>query len=143
MNRVVILLLVLGVLGGVLHVKNRYIVPAVRQAALASQAGQDGQAGQAAAAGSAARPANGQVIEVYGRNACGYTRRMLAELQAAQVPVAYHDIDAPAVEAAFQARFADAGLMHNGSYALPVVAVAGQSLARPSPGSVIYRYNAR
>lgn len=137
MNRVVILLLVLGVLGGVLHVKNRYIVPAVRQAALAAQAG------QAAAAGSAARPANGQVIEVYGRNACGYTRRMLAELQAAQVPVAYHDIDAPAVEAAFQARFADAGLMHNGSYALPVVAVAGQSLARPSPGSVIYRYNAR
>lgn len=137
MNRVVILLLVLGVLGGVLHVKNRYIVPAVRQAALAAQAG------QATAAGSAARPANEQVIEVYGRNACGYTRRMLAELQAAQVPVRYHDIDAPAVEAAFQARFADAGLMHNGSYALPVVAVAGQSLARPSPGSVIYRYNAR
>lgn len=137
MHRTLVLLLILGVLGGVLQVRKRYFSappPLAEQAAPAVSQG---------APALAALPADGQLVEVYGRDACGYTRRMLADLQAANVPVRYHDIDNPSVEAAFHERFEHAGLMHDGSYALPVVAVAGQSLARPSPGAVIYRYNAR
>jgi hypothetical protein len=40
-------------------------------------------------------------------------------------------------------RFEHAGVMRDGGYAVPMVAVFGQSIARPSSSSVVYRYNAR
>jgi hypothetical protein len=131
MNRTMVLLLVLGVAGGVLHVKNRFFKrPAPTEIELV----------QAMPADAVPR---GAVVEVYGRNGCAITRRMLVDLKTANVPVRYHDIDAVQELAGFHARFENAGLMRNGSYALPVVAVAGQSYARPSSSSVVYRYNAR
>jgi len=131
MNRIVVLLLILGTLGGVLHLRNLFFK---------HRAGQQQAVAPLAAAGAAAQ---GRAVDVYGRDGCGFTRRMLADLQAANVPVRYHDIDVPAEQAAFHARFENAGVMRDGRYALPVVAVAGQSIARPSSSSVVYRYNAR
>ncbi len=136
MQRILILLLMLGAAGGVLHLKSRYFVA---PPAMADQAA----AVAPSAAVSAFTAGGGEAVEVYGRTGCGYTRRMLADLQAASIPVRYHDIDASAERSAFHARFRDAGVMRNGSYALPVVAVAGQSLARPTSDSVIYRHQAR
>ena len=48
-----------------------------------------------------------------------------------------------ASQRAGHARFEHGGVMRDGSYALPVVAVFGQSIARPSSSSVVYRYTAR
>lgn len=133
MNRVVVLLLILGMAGGVLHVKNRLF----KRPAPADMAWV-----QTAPASAPAAP-DGAVVEVYGRDGCAITLRLLVDLQAANVPVRYHDIDAAHEQAGFHARFENAGLLRNGSYALPVVAVAGYSYARPSSSSVVYRYNAR
>ncbi|WP_161578737.1 hypothetical protein [Stenotrophomonas rhizophila] len=41
------------------------------------------------------------------------------------------------------ARFEHAGVKRDGGHGVPVVAVSGQSIARPSSSSVVYRYTAR
>lgn len=48
-----------------------------------------------------------------------------------------------ASQRAGHARVEHGGVMRDGSYALPVVAVSGQSIARPSSSSVVYRYTTR
>ncbi|WP_313347608.1 hypothetical protein [Stenotrophomonas sp.] len=134
MNRTIVLLMILGLAGGLLHAKRTFF-PSRAQLAR-----------DAAAMPISVPPAQtvrGPAVDVYGRDGCGFTRRMLADLQAANVPVRYHDIDQPAVEAQFDARFRHEGLLRNGAYELPVVAVAGQSLARPASDSVIYRFKTR
>lgn len=131
MNRTIVLLIILGLAGGLLHARKTFFPS---RAELARSA---------AAMPVPVPPAQtvrGPAVDVYGRDGCGYTRRMLADLQAANVPVRYYDIDLPAVEAQFHSRFKHEGIMRDGGYELPVVAVADQSLARPDSASVIYRF---
>jgi len=130
MNRIMVLLLLLGVAGGVLHVKQRVFGARPVAAPMAEVA-------------PAQIVAERHSVAVFGRDGCSITRRMLDELAAARVPVRYHDIDHPAIQNAFHQRFKHAGLMRDGSYPLPIVEVAGQAYARPSPGSVIYRFQSR
>jgi len=59
------------------------------------------------------------------------------------VPIRFHNIDYPHTQAAFQDRFAGSGLATSRGYALPIIAVAGQALARPQPSSVVYAYRHR
>lgn len=136
MNRTIVLLMILGLAGGLLHAKRTFFPS---RAQLAREAASMPIQAWVPPAQSVRGPA----VDVYGRDGCGFTRRMLVDLQAANVPVRYHDIDQPAVEAQFDARFRHEGLLRNGGYELPVVAVAGQSLARPESASVIYRFRSR
>lgn len=127
MNRTFGLLVLLGVAGGAVHMYKRHDVA---------------QQQEQAAAAARVLP-DRSVIDVYGRPGCAYTRRMLTELEQAQVPIRFHNIDYPQIQAAFQDRFAGSGLATARGYALPIVAVAGQQLARPQPSSVVYAYQHR
>lgn len=127
MNRILGLLVLLGVAGGAMHVYKRH--DAVKQ--------------QEQAATAARVLPDRSVIDVYGRPGCAYTQRMLSELEQANVPIRFHNIDYPHTQAAFQDRFAGSGLATSRGYALPIIAVAGQALARPQPSSVVYAYRHR
>lgn len=134
MNRLLVLVMILGLVGGLLHAK-RTLFPS--------------QAQQAAALMADPVPpippeqVRGPAVDVYGLNGCGYTRRMLADLQVAGIPVRYYDIESPGVEARFNDRFRHAGVLRNGVYELPIVEVAGKALARPSSESVAHRFVSR
>ncbi|MFI8719286.1 glutaredoxin family protein [Stenotrophomonas sp. NPDC077464] len=136
MNRTIVLLIILGLAGGLLHAKRTFFPSRAQLAREAATL-------PVSALVPPAHTVRGPAVDVYGRDGCGYTRGMLADLQAAGVPVRYHDIDVPSVEAQFHARFQHEGVMRNGAYELPIVAVAGQSLARPGSDAVIYRFRAR
>lgn len=82
-------------------------------------------------------------VVVYGRDGCGYTRRMLASLQARNIPVTYIDLDRADAQRAFQDRFRDSGLADHRGYALPVVEVDGEVSMRPSPDVVAYHFQTR
>lgn len=131
MNRTIVLLITLGLAGGLLHARKTFF-PSRAELARSADA--------MPVPVPPAQTVRGPAVDVYGRDGCGYTRRMLADLQAANVPVRYYDIDLPAVEAQFHSRFKHEGIMRDGGYELPVVAVADQSLARPDSASVIYRF---
>ncbi len=134
MNRVFVLLMILSLLGGVLHAKRTFF-PSRAQQAEALMANP--------IPATPAAQVTGPAVDVYGRTGCGFTRRMLADLQSAGIPVRYYDIDVPAIEAQFDSRFRHAGLLRNGMYELPVVEVDGRSYARPSLESVAYRFRNR
>ncbi len=134
MNRMLVLLFVLGVAGGAWHFHSR---------SRPAEAAPEPPPMAVAASDAAGMPlpravAGGSMVDVYGRTSCGYTRRMISELQRAGVPMRFHDIDEPATRGVFLGRFANSGLATARGLALPVVSVAGQDLARPSPDSVIY-----
>lgn len=123
MNRAFVLLMVLGVAGGLLHFRNQWRSRAPAPAPVEP----------------VAQVVSGRAVEVYGRTNCGYTRRMIERLQAANVPMRFHDLDHAEVSREFHERFSNAGLATSSrGYPLPVVAVSGQKLARPDPESVIY-----
>jgi hypothetical protein len=136
MNRTIVLLIILGLAGGLLHARKTFFPSRAERA-------REAAAMPVSVSVPPAQTVRGPAVDVYGRDGCGYTRRMLADLQAANVPVRYYDIDLPAVEAQFYSRFKHEGIMRDGGYELPVVAVADQSLARPEPASVIYRFRSR
>ncbi len=127
MNRILWMLLLLGVAGGAAQMYTRYNA---EQELL-----------QAAADAKVLPDRN--VIDVYGRPGCAYTSGMLADLEQAGVPIRFHNIDYPYKQAAFQERFAGSGLATERGYALPIIAVAGQQLARPQSSSVLYAYRNR
>lgn len=89
-----------------------------------------------ALAASALPEGEGEVV-VYGRDGCGYTRRMLAFLREQRVPVRYFDIDDPAVDVAYQAKFHGTDLAADGSYRLPIVEHRGHASERPDPAAVL------
>lgn len=137
MNRLFVLLMALGLVGGLWHAQRTFFPTRAQQArALA------GQPMQMPMMPPPARVA-GPAVDVYGREGCGFTRRMLVDLQSAGVPVRYYDIDSPSVEARFDTQFRHAGVLRNGMYELPIVEVAGRALARPSSESVVQRFRTR
>lgn len=93
------------------------------------------------AAGIAASSRN--TVVVYGRDGCGYTRRMLASLRELRIPVTYIDLDGAAASDAFHDRFDGTGLADHRGYALPVVDVTGEVSMRPSPETVAYQFQTR
>ena len=82
-------------------------------------------------------------VLVYGRDGCGYTRRMLASLRGRNIPVTYVDLDRAEASRAFHERFDDSGLAGSRGYALPVVEVDGEVSMRPSPDVVVYHFQTR
>ena len=130
MNRTFVLLMVLCVAGGLLHLRNQ----------LRGEPPRDEHPAPVPAAAVMPVVASGRAVDVYGRTSCGYTRQMIERLQAASVPMRFHDIDHAEVNRAFHKRFSGAGMETSRGYALPVVAVAGQRLARPDPATVIYAF---
>jgi hypothetical protein len=145
MNRTLVLLVVLGVAGGVwhFHKQSKAVDQSADAAAMSPVSAPLAPAMDAPASSATRGVAGGNPVDVYGRTGCGYTRKMIAELERTGIPMRFHDIDYPQTRAAFQERFADSGLATSRGYALPVIAVAGQELARPQPSSVIYAYRHR
>jgi arsenate reductase-like glutaredoxin family protein len=74
-------------------------------------------------------------IAVYGRTACGITKKYMAALEKAGIPFTFVDIDDPAGDREFSKRAAEAGLF--GSIDLPVLDVDGKVSARPDLASLI------
>ena len=96
-----------------------------------------GQPSPLVAAVAAALPEGEGEVVVYGRDGCGYTRRMLAFLRGQRVPVRYFDIDDPAIDAAYQAKFHGTDLAADGRYRLPIVEHRGHASERPDPAAVV------
>ncbi len=78
-------------------------------------------------------------VMVYGRNACGITKRMLADLSRAGIPYTYKLIDDPAVKKELHPRMKTAGL-NSRKYGLPVVDVNGKMMMQPKSDVVAQKY---
>ncbi len=136
MNRVFVLLMILGLAGGLWHAQRTFFPTRAQQAAALA-------ANPVPLKITPVAQVRGPAVDVFGRTGCGFTRRMLTDLQSAGIPVRYYDIDVPAIEAQFDQRFRHAGLLRNGMYEPPIVEVGGRSYARPSSESVAYRFRNR
>jgi glutaredoxin len=82
-------------------------------------------------------------VVVYGRDSCGYTRRMLNALQDSGIPVDYRNIDRSSDYQAFHDKYDGTGLAGERGYALPVVELDGRASMRPSPDAVATEYQTR
>ena len=98
MNRTFVLLMVLCVAGGLLHLRNQ----------LRGEPQRGERPAPVPAAAVMPVVASGRAVDVYGRTSCGYTRQMIERLQAASVPMRFHDIDHAEVNRAFHERFSGA-----------------------------------
>ncbi len=78
-------------------------------------------------------------VTVYGRDACGFTKQMLAGLRRSGVPYTYKIIDDPAVKKELHPRMEQAGLSTR-RYGLPVVDVNSDMMMRPKPDVVAKKY---
>lgn len=75
-------------------------------------------------------------VVVYGREACGYTRRMRKALTEAGVKFEYQVVDDPAVASVLHDRMIRSGIDVE-HYYLPVVDVSGEISVRPDAIDVI------
>lgn len=80
-------------------------------------------------------------VVVYGRDTCGITNRMLADLDRAGVPYEYKRLNDPHVGQELHPRMEAAGL-NTRSYGLPIVDVNAEMIIRPSATSVAEKYQA-
>ncbi len=78
-------------------------------------------------------------VMVYGRDASGSTRQMLADLGRAGIPYTYKIVDDPAVKQELHPRMKAAGL-NSRKYGLPVVDVNGKMMMRPKSEVVAQKY---
>ncbi len=78
-------------------------------------------------------------VMVYGRNACGITQRMLADLGRAGIPYTYKIVDDPAVKQELHPRM-KAARLNSRKYGLPVVDVNGEMMMRPKSEVVAQKY---
>ncbi len=78
-------------------------------------------------------------VTVYGRDACGITKRMLADLGRAGIPYTYKIVDDPAVKKELHPRMKTARL-NTRRYGLPVVDVNGEMMMRPKSEVVAQKY---
>jgi glutaredoxin len=78
-------------------------------------------------------------IAVYGRDACGLTRRMMSVLDRAGVPYTYGIIDNKEVARAIEKKMRGSGI-DTKRYNLPVVDVGGRIYVRPDPSDVVNMY---
>lgn len=80
-------------------------------------------------------------VAVYGRDSCGYTKQMLAQLESARINYYYFVVDELEVSEKLHSRMQAAGLSIN-RYKLPVVDVNGVMSTRPEVDAVIGQYSA-
>jgi len=73
---------------------------------------------------------NESYVAVYGRNSCGYTTRMVKNLQQSQVNYRYFNIDDKSIETQLHSRMEQAGISTK-RYNFPVVDVNGDLSVRP------------
>ena len=78
-------------------------------------------------------------VMVYGRDASGITKRMLADLGRAGIPYTYKNADDPAVKAELHPRMKAAHL-NTRKYGLPVVDVNGKMMMNPKFEVVAQKY---
>ena len=78
----------------------------------------------------------GPYIVVYGRESCGYTRRIKAGLAQARLPFESQSVDDREVAALLHARMQAAGIDVR-RYNLPVVDVSGEISVRPDLDDVV------
>lgn len=81
----------------------------------------------------------GQYVFVYGRDGCGYTRRMRSQLDSAGIRYSYKTIDDRSVADSLHKKMRSAGV-NTRRYNLPVVEVNAYILVRPDIGDVIDLY---
>jgi hypothetical protein len=78
-------------------------------------------------------------VVVYGRDTCGVTSRMLADLNRSGIPYEYKRVDEPQVADELHPRMEAAGLDVR-RYGLPVVDVNAEMIIRPDPNTVAQKY---
>ncbi len=78
-------------------------------------------------------------VMVYGRDACGITKRMRADLTRAGIPYTYKIVDDPAVKQELHPKMKTARL-NTRRYGLPVVDVNGEMMMRPRSEVVAQKY---
>jgi hypothetical protein len=78
-------------------------------------------------------------VVVYGRDTCGVTSRMLADLDRSGIPYEYKRVDEPQVANELHPRMEAAGLNIR-RYGLPVVDVNAEMIIRPNPNTVAEKY---
>ncbi len=78
-------------------------------------------------------------VTVYGRDACGITKRMLSDLNRSGIPYTYKIVDDPAVKDELIPRMQQAGL-NTRRYGLPVVDVNAEMMIRPKSDVVARKY---
>ncbi len=78
-------------------------------------------------------------VMVYGRDNCGITKRMLADLGRAGIPYTYKIVDDTAVKEELHPRMKAAGL-NTRKYGLPVVDVNGKMMMSPKSEVVAQKY---
>lgn len=81
----------------------------------------------------------GQYVFVYGRDGCGYTRRMRSQLDSAGIHYSYKTIDDRQVADSLHEKMRSAGVSTR-RYKLPVVEVNAYILIRPGIDEVIDLY---
>jgi len=81
----------------------------------------------------------GQYVFVYGRDSCGYTKRMRAQLDSAGIGYSYKAIDDEKVADELHNKMRSAGV-DTRRYNLPVVEVNAYILVRPDIGEVTDLY---
>lgn len=81
-------------------------------------------------------------VAVYGRDSCGYTQKMLADLRASRVNYRYFKVDNNKVANTLHTRMEASGISTQ-HYNLPVVDVNGRISVRPNSGDVLDKYKAK
>lgn len=79
-------------------------------------------------------------VAVYGRDSCGFTKKMLSDLKSSGVNYRYFIVDDQSVANELHARMEASGISIR-RYNLPVVDVNGHLAVRPSYQDVISRYS--
>jgi len=78
---------------------------------------------------------SGSYVAVYGRDSCGFTKRMVKNLQQSQVNYRYFNVDDKVVANQLHSRMEQAGISTK-RYNLPVVDVNGDLSVRPQYSQV-------
>ncbi|MFL0800149.1 MAG: glutaredoxin [Agarilytica sp.] len=79
-------------------------------------------------------------IAVYGRDSCGYTNKMLSELQQSGANYHYFVVDDQSIADTLHTRMESSGISTR-RYNLPVIDVNGRMSVRPEFQDVISEYN--
>lgn len=78
-------------------------------------------------------------VAVYGRNSCGWTKKMIKDLKSAGISYKYHIVDEREVADLLHARMKQSGISTR-RYNLPVVDVNGALSVRPESEDIILQY---
>lgn len=83
---------------------------------------------------------DGPYVAVYGRDSCGFTKRMLADLDSSGITYHYFSVDEKNIADDLHARMEGSGISTR-RYNLPVVDVSGEISVRPKSKDVLDEYS--